>query len=164
MIAIGLFIAVLALTFLSANILPHLLGTATGQQIFEPTGTNATVFMLIMLVAFALSIPLIMAVWLAPPLVALGDRSAVEAFQMSFLACFRNILPFFVYGLAFFLILVVVFAVSGAMMAGLAFLVFDGGSILFMFLPLLFMLLLGIPLMLIGCLSIYTGFADIFAK
>ena len=52
-----------------------------------------------LLVAAALSIPLLMAYWFAPALVALNGYSAFEAMKTSFFACLKNILPFLVYGL-----------------------------------------------------------------
>ncbi len=51
------------------------------------------------LVAAALSIPLVMAYWFAPALVALNGYSAFEAMKTSFSVCLKNILPFLVYGL-----------------------------------------------------------------
>ena len=51
------------------------------------------------LLGMALLIPLIMAYWFAPVLVAFHGLSAVEAMKQSFAACWRNILPFFVYSL-----------------------------------------------------------------
>ncbi len=51
------------------------------------------------LVAVALSIPLMMAYWFAPALVALNGLGAVDAMKTSFSACLKNILSFLVYGL-----------------------------------------------------------------
>jgi uncharacterized membrane protein len=51
------------------------------------------------LTAVALSIPLMMAYWFAPALVALSGLGAVDAMKTSFFACLKNILPFLVYGL-----------------------------------------------------------------
>jgi uncharacterized membrane protein len=51
------------------------------------------------LVAAALSIPLVMAYWFAPALVALNGYSAFEAMKTSFSVCVKNALPFLVYGL-----------------------------------------------------------------
>jgi len=54
---------------------------------------------LAILTAVALAIPLAMAYWFAPALVALNGLSAIEAMKMSFWGCLKNILPFLVYGL-----------------------------------------------------------------
>lgn len=58
--------------------------------------------LLAVLIAVALSIPLLMAVWFAPPLVVFHDLGAVEAMKASFSGCLRNMLPFLVYGVAGF--------------------------------------------------------------
>ena len=55
--------------------------------------------LLAMLVAMALMIPLLMAYWFAPALVAFEDLGAFEAMKLSFRACLKNMLPFLVYGL-----------------------------------------------------------------
>ncbi|HXV06850.1 MAG TPA: BPSS1780 family membrane protein [Burkholderiales bacterium] len=54
---------------------------------------------LAILIGVALAIPLAMAYWFAPALVALNGLSAIEAMKMSFWGCLKNILPFLVYGL-----------------------------------------------------------------
>jgi uncharacterized membrane protein len=51
------------------------------------------------LVAAALSVPLVMAYWFAPALVALNGYTALEAMKTSFSACLKNVMPFLVYGL-----------------------------------------------------------------
>jgi uncharacterized membrane protein len=59
----------------------------------------AVPFMLLVLVAMALFLPLIMAFWFAPALVVLHDVPAFPAMRMSFLACLKNFLPFLLYGI-----------------------------------------------------------------
>ena len=55
------------------------------------------------LVAFVLSIilfiPVMMAMWFAPALVFFEDASPIDAVKASFSACWKNIVPFIVYGL-----------------------------------------------------------------
>ncbi len=51
------------------------------------------------LIVMALSIPLVMAYWFAPALVALEGLSALSAMKMSFVGCLKNVLPFLIYGL-----------------------------------------------------------------
>ena len=46
-----------------------------------------------------LLLPLSMAYYFAPSLVAIGELGAIDAFKQSFVACLRNALPFLVYGL-----------------------------------------------------------------
>jgi hypothetical protein len=59
------------------------------------------------LIALALSIPLVMAVWFAAPLVVFHNLGAVEAMKASFTGCLRNIVPFLVYGIVGFLLAIV---------------------------------------------------------
>jgi len=54
------------------------------------------------LVAAALMIPVAMAVWFAPALVALNGRGTVEAMKESFSGCLKNIIPFLLYGIVLF--------------------------------------------------------------
>lgn len=64
-------------------------------------------FLLAMLVAMAISIPLVMSIWFAPALVALNDMTAFAAMKRSFSGCLRNLLPFLVYGIVFFVLAIV---------------------------------------------------------
>lgn len=59
------------------------------------SGGMAIGFLLMM----ALAIPVVMAYWFAPVLVALHDKSALEAMKLSFVGCLKNILPFLWYGI-----------------------------------------------------------------
>jgi hypothetical protein len=44
-----------------------------------------------------LSIPLLMAVWFAPLLAVFNNRPALTAMKLSFIACWRNLIPFLAY-------------------------------------------------------------------
>lgn len=88
-----------------------------------------------MLVGMALFVPLAMAIWFAPALVLLGNQPGFRAMVFSVMACLRNILPFLIYGVLTFLLLV------------LAVIPFGLGLILW------------IPVML---LSMYTSYRDVF--
>jgi uncharacterized membrane protein len=57
---------------------------------------------LAMLVMFALLLPVIMAIWLAAPLVVFHEQGAVEAMKGSFMGCLKNVLPFLVYSVVLF--------------------------------------------------------------
>lgn len=50
------------------------------------------------LIVMGLLLPLLMAVWFAPALIVLGDKSVLESMKLSFIGCLKNILPFLVYG------------------------------------------------------------------
>jgi uncharacterized membrane protein len=58
------------------------------------------------LIAVALSIPLVMAIWFAAPLVMFQGLGAIEAMKASFTGCLRNIVPFLVYGIIGFVLAV----------------------------------------------------------
>lgn len=53
---------------------------------------------LVYLIALAISLPLIMAIWFAPALVVLEEVAPLEAMKLSFRGCLKNIVPFLVYG------------------------------------------------------------------
>jgi uncharacterized membrane protein len=56
------------------------------------------------LVVLALSVPIYMAFWFAPALVALNDFAPGDALKASFRACLRNVLPFLLYGAVMFVL------------------------------------------------------------
>jgi uncharacterized membrane protein len=65
------------------------------------------VIMLGTLVTVGLSVPLMAAYWFAPALVMMHDMKPLAAMKASFFACFRNFVPFLVYGLVMFIALIV---------------------------------------------------------
>ena len=58
---------------------------------------SATI-LIVVLLALMLYVPLIMAFWFAPALVALGHLNALEAIKLSFSGCMVNVIPFLLYG------------------------------------------------------------------
>lgn len=91
----------------TAVVIALVVGLATGASIFAlmsgarpdmATPAAALTVILALLIMLALLLPVVMAIWFAPPLVVFHDKSAVEAMQESFTGCLRNIVPFFVYG------------------------------------------------------------------
>jgi uncharacterized membrane protein len=79
---------------------------------------SGTMILLGVLVSLALSIPLLAAYWFAPALVVMHGMAPVAAMKASFSACFRNFVPFLVYG-----IVMMVFAILAAIPFGLGYLV-----------------------------------------
>ena len=59
------------------------------------------------LVCVALAVPLMAAYWFAPALVMMHDMPPVEAMKESFFACFRNFVPFLLYGIVMLLLVIV---------------------------------------------------------
>lgn len=96
---------------------------------------NPAVMLLPVLVMLALLMPLLMAYWFAPALVALEGVSALTAMKMSFTGCLKNMLPFLLYG-----IVMLVLAVIASIPFGLGLLVL-------------------LPVMLA---SMYTAYRDIY--
>jgi uncharacterized membrane protein len=92
-------------------------------------------FLLAMLVALALSIPIYMALWFAPALVVFHDLAPVDAMKASFAACLKNLVPFLLYS-----VVLLVLCMIAAIPFGLGFLVLA-------------------PVILA---SIYTAYRDIF--
>jgi uncharacterized membrane protein len=78
-----------------------------GQLDPEVLAESWPLFLLVWLIAMALILPLLMAYWFAPALVAFDGLGAVEAMKTSFFACLRNIVPFLVYGLVLIPIIVI---------------------------------------------------------
>lgn len=58
------------------------------------------------LVMLALMLPLFMAIWFAPMLVVFHEHGVLESMKESFTGCLRNIVPFLVYGVAGFVLMV----------------------------------------------------------
>lgn len=82
-----------------------MVGMVTGDMAGAMTmGASAGLALLILL---ALSIPLYMALWFAPALVALRDMAPVDALKQSFRGCLRNLVPFIVYGIILFPLIIV---------------------------------------------------------
>lgn len=78
-------------------------GLAVGFGIGAAGGGDFGAFMLAALLGFligmALFVPLLMAIWFAPALVMLHQVRPIEAMKISMIACWRNIVPFLIYGL-----------------------------------------------------------------
>ncbi len=77
-------------------------GMAAGGSGVAPAAVLT--MMLGVLVALALLVPVVMAIWFAPALVVFHDKGAVEAMKESFTGCLRNIVPFLVYGVVMLLL------------------------------------------------------------
>jgi len=129
-------ILVVIAIFAGAGVIALMAGGGLGNEPVA-TGAAAMTLLLAVLVAVALSIPLLMAVWFAPPLVVFHDMDAVAAMKASFTGCLRNMLPFLVYGIV-------------------------AGLMLFVaMLPLLLGLLVAAPIVLA---SVYTGYRDVYLR
>ncbi len=114
------------------------------------------------LLSLLLTIPLVMSYWFAPSLVALTDKTAWNAYKISFTGCRKNWVPFLVYGLTLLVAGILLMLVVSALMGILFVFVSQGGSFLAFFIPMILYAVIGIPLTSIMGLSIFTGFKDIY--
>jgi uncharacterized membrane protein len=78
-----------------------LLAGSSGQAGDVPSMAALTTILLGVLIAMALMLPVVMAVWFAPSLVVFHDLGPIEAMKDSFTGCVRNIVPFLVYGIVY---------------------------------------------------------------
>ncbi len=106
------FVAIVAMTVGTAIL------TGGSEQILPALMASALMILVGVLVMLALLVPLFAAYWFAPALVMMHGMAPVEAMKESFVACFRNFVPFLVYG-----IVMLVLAVVAAIPFGLGFLV-----------------------------------------
>jgi hypothetical protein len=111
--------------------------------------------------------------WFAPALVVLRGASALDAMKASFIACWRNLMPFLLYGLVALAIGVAAMAAMGAiaLMMGVGALASASGNgagwigaivgFAVLFVGLMLALALVVGPVAIG--SIYAGYKDVFA-
>ncbi|WP_144391681.1 BPSS1780 family membrane protein [Pleionea sediminis] len=64
------------------------------------------------LISIGLMLPVIMAIWFAPALIILHHHDAIEAIKLSFVACYRNFVPYLAYSLIATLILALYFGIQ----------------------------------------------------
>jgi uncharacterized membrane protein len=131
----GTLAAVGAIYLVASIVVALVVGLVTGAGVFallrggDPTAGQAAGavmgMLLAMLVMMALMIPVAMAIWFAPALVALNGRGAVDAMKESFAGCLKNIVPFLLYGVVLFIASIIAaiplglgYLVLGPVMAG----------------------------------------------
>ena len=109
LILVGVFylVGVLAIT-----VLVFLVGggaAVTGGMMGRGPGVGMALggFFLAMLLMLVLFVPLAMAVWFAPALVVFRNVAPLEAMKASFFACLKNLVPFLVYGVILFVLLMI---------------------------------------------------------
>jgi len=92
-------------------------GSASDQALIESM-SDLQGFWLPFLIGMLFLIPLMMAAWFAPALIALNNVPLFKAMQLSFIGCAKNILPFLLYGVAGLIL-----AILASIPLGLGFLV-----------------------------------------
>lgn len=85
------------------------LGAGAGAAMQSAGGMMAAAGMgvMAMLIGLALMVPVSMALWFAPALVVFSGKPPVDAVRISFAACLRNIMPFLVFGVLYFVAAIV---------------------------------------------------------
>ena len=78
-----------------------------GQADPESMQAMGMTMVLAMLIMVALLLPVVMAVWLAAPLVVFHAHGAIESMKGSFMGCLKNIVPFLVYSVVLFVLMIV---------------------------------------------------------
>lgn len=106
----GIVIMIVGMLFMGASILPMLLSGAAATSDVDlaaaALGTAGLMFWMGILVAMGLGLLLVAAYWFAPALVVMHGMNALDAMKASFFACFRNFIPFLVYGIAMLVLLI----------------------------------------------------------
>lgn len=96
----GVFLAVLTMGLLTGGTVISVV-----QGGIQP-GVAVTSILLYLLVAALILLPLGMAIWFAPALATLHDMAPVQAMKSSLIGCLRNWLPFIVYGVIGFVLMI----------------------------------------------------------
>jgi len=123
---------------------------------------NMPLLLSLVLIMSLLVIPLMMCYWFAPALAALADKTAWNAYKMSFRGCLKNWAAFLIYGLAV-LVVGILIMIAFSAVSGIFFVfVSQGGSFLTAFIPVILVVLLGVPIASILGLAVFTGFRDIY--
>ena len=84
-------------SLIAAAVFVAVLGAAFGGVAGAMSDPGLTVVLAVLVVS-ALLLPLMMAMWFAPPLVVFHEMGAWESMKQSFTGCLRNVVPFLVYG------------------------------------------------------------------
>ena len=138
---VGLIVIVFAGGMLGGGMMIGMLGGIDAMESADPGAVSQAMgvgtVLLMSLLMLGLTLPLMMAYWFAPALVAMEGMSALAAMRMSFVGCLKNILPFLLYGV-------------------IALLLFVIGSI-----PIGLGLLIVLPVI---TASVYTSYRDIFYR
>ena len=111
---VGLILISIIVVMLGGEALSTMLAGSQGELDVEIMAKYGNQALLAFLVGLALYVPLAMALWLSPVLVALHDTKTIVALKLSFIACLKNILPFLVYG-----VIIVVLQLIIAMLLGI---------------------------------------------
>ncbi|HEX6999539.1 MAG TPA: BPSS1780 family membrane protein [Gammaproteobacteria bacterium] len=96
-LGLGIVVMVVMVAIVGASFGTMLLAGAEPSP--EDIAAMGTTMVLAVLVAMAISIPVYMFLWFAPPLIVLGGLDVGAALKASFSGCLKNIVPYLVWGL-----------------------------------------------------------------
>ena len=103
MILMGtLFIVVLGVSGAIGAILSGDTGALGGLLVGAGLGA-----VMVLLIVMAVAVPIFMAFWFAPALVAINGMAPADALGASFRACMKNMVPFLLYGVVFLVLFIV---------------------------------------------------------
>src|SRR6266403_2158737 len=97
-IYLALWLAIVAVSALLTGVSVWVM-LGAGPDLASAALSEIILILLAWLIALGLMVPVYMAVWFAPPLVAFAGLGAFDALKASFLGCLKNMVPFLVYGL-----------------------------------------------------------------
>ncbi|HEX9389727.1 MAG TPA: BPSS1780 family membrane protein [Usitatibacteraceae bacterium] len=106
-IALLIFAGILAIALLGASGAIGAIMSGDKAALMAIVGGATLGVIFIALLVMAAFIPIAMAFWFAPVLVALQDVSPTTAIRMSFYACLKNFVPFLLYGFIFLVLAVI---------------------------------------------------------
>lgn len=110
---VGLILISIIVLVLGGEALRAMLAGDQGSPDMEMMAAYGNQVLLAFLVGLALYVPLAMALWLSPVLVALHDTKVIPAMKLSFIACLKNILPFLVYGVIVLVLQIIIALLLG---------------------------------------------------
>jgi hypothetical protein len=129
--------------------------------VVAPVSSGKMPFLLFLLL---LSIPMMMAYWFAPSLVALADMTAGRALALSFRGCLRNWAAFLVFGLPCIVFFIILGLVVATVMAIVMFILNSMSLPASVVLSLVGIAILVVLMMSIMMLTVFTGFRDIYYR
>jgi uncharacterized membrane protein len=107
LLLISIAIVALMVAMFGVTILSVLSGAVDPTQNGVAFGSAVVAVLLGFVFFLLLLLPLVMAIWFAPPLIMLGGAGAVAAMKASFSGCVRNVVPFLVYGVVFIVLAII---------------------------------------------------------
>ncbi len=77
------------------------------ESLADPSNFSANtvlIFLLFLLIALAIMIPIIMAFWFAPALVIFHNIEIFDAIKLSFTGCMKNVMPYLIYSIVYIVV------------------------------------------------------------